>query len=433
MNAIIHLLNEYGYIVLFLSLMLELIILPIPNEALMSYVGVLCYQGKMNLILSIISAGFGGMIGVTVSYWIGYKLGAPFFRKYGHFIHMGPEKMDKMEIWYQKYGKILLIFSYFIPGVRHIASIISGVIKLPFRSFSIFANIGVLLWISTFIWLGNVLGPKYHQYESAITKWLVLGSIVFAFLALIYFIVRTNRVFIKESMFLIFQSVFHKYNSLLKIKFVLLTFLIIFITFFSLMIGIIQDLVSNEFGKFNSIFKTIVFSLINVNYEGLIKFVYFFSSWASLLTISLFTVAAILLNRKNKWLELSFYVSILIATFLFSKGIHWLFNFMFSSIKIAASIPFEQSMLLFSVYGLFYIMLIRHRSNLLFAVGMFIFFIGILTGYSISAVYLFHFTPSDIMIGFVFSAVLVSGSILSMEMFRFLSLIKEGIRLEKIS
>lgn len=88
MNEIIQLLNHYGYIVLFLSLLLELIIVPIPNEALMSYVGVLCYQGKMNIILSILFAGVGGVVGATISYWIGYKLGVPFFRKFGHYFHM---------------------------------------------------------------------------------------------------------------------------------------------------------------------------------------------------------------------------------------------------------------------------------------------------------------------------------------------------------
>ena len=175
MIDVIHLLNQYGYIILFLSLMLELIIIPIPNEALMSYVGVLCFQGKMNLVFSVLIAGTGGIVGASISYWVGYKLGTPFIRKFGHYIHMGPEKLEKMSRWYKKYGKVLLVISFFIPGVRHVASIITGVIKLPYRSFAFFAYIGIFLWVGTFITLGNLLGPTWDRYQGEIKKMAGFG------------------------------------------------------------------------------------------------------------------------------------------------------------------------------------------------------------------------------------------------------------------
>ena len=194
MIDVIHLLNQYGYIILFLSLMLELIIIPIPNEALMSYVGVLCFQGKMNLVFSVLIAGTGGIVGASISYWVGYKLGTPFIRKFGHYIHMGPEKLEKMSRWYKKYGKVLLVISFFIPGVRHVASIITGVIKLPYRSFAFFAYIGIFLWVGTFITLGNLLGPTWDRYQGEIKKWLVLASIIIGLILVIYFVFRKTHV-----------------------------------------------------------------------------------------------------------------------------------------------------------------------------------------------------------------------------------------------
>lgn len=71
--------EHYGYAILFLSLMLELIALPIPGEFLMGYTGVLVFQGKLSWIPGIVIAGIGSCTGMTISYWIGYKLGAPFF------------------------------------------------------------------------------------------------------------------------------------------------------------------------------------------------------------------------------------------------------------------------------------------------------------------------------------------------------------------
>ncbi|GGH73130.1 membrane protein DedA with SNARE-associated domain [Pullulanibacillus pueri] len=424
MHEIIHLLNQYGYIILFLSLMLELIIVPIPNEALMSYVGVLCFQGDMNLVLSILVAGVGGAIGATVSYWVGYKLGAPFFQKFGHYIHMGPDKLEKMSGWYSKYGKVLLIISFFIPGVRHIASIITGVIKLPYRSFAIFGYIGVFLWVGTFIVLGNALGPGWDRYQSEIEKWLVLISIVIGILLVIYFVVRKNRDYIKESLLLLYQATFRKFRSFLKIKFIILFILILFVVFFTLMVGIIQDLIGNEFGHFNIIFKTIVSSMFNEHWQGIMTAFYTLSSWIAFGVIALATVVVIFIHNKNRWLEFLFFISTLLGTFLFSKGIHWLFHFMLNN--ISPDFPNVQAMLLLSIYGFFMIMLIRHTKDFLFATIVFLVYIFILMVYFVSGIYVHDLKPSDLAAGYVFSAVWVTGMVFSLEMFRLLALIKDS-------
>lgn len=432
MNEIMQLLNQYGYIILFLSLMLELIIVPIPNEALMSYVGVLCFQGKMNIVLSIISAGLGGILGATISFWFGYKLGVPFFRKYGHYIHMGPEKIEKMSKWYGKYGKVLLIISFFIPGIRHFASIISGIIKLPFRSFAIFSYIGVFLWVGTFIWLGQVMGPKWDLYQQEIKKWLLLASILFGFLVLVFFVIKANKEAIKESLILIFESGFKRFKSFIKIKLIILTCLVLFVTFFILMVGLIQDKIANEFVKFNNVFKTIVFNLFNPHWHASMNFIYSLSSWKVLGTISLITVLVILVNNKNKWIELIFFLSTLIGIFILSIMIPWVFNYMLGT-NVSQNFPNEKSMLILSILGYFFVMLIRHNKNYLFTIVMFFMFVLVILGYSISSVYLHHLLPSDIAAGFVFSSVWLSGVIFSLEMFRFVSLLKMNMKEAKVS
>lgn len=431
MNEIIQLLNHYGYIVLFLSLLLELIIVPIPNEALMSYVGVLCYQGKMNIILSILFAGVGGVVGATISYWIGYKLGVPFFRKFGHYFHMGPEKMERMSKWYGKYGKVLLIISYFIPGVRHIASIITGVIKLPFVSFCIFSYIGVFLWVGTFIALGNVFGPQWDQYQGEIKKWVVLFSIVIGFFALIYFIFRTNKNYIKESIVLLHQAAFRRFKSFLKIKFLILFIFILFITFFTLMVGLIQDLISNEFGHLNIIVNTLIFTIFNVHWHWIMYSLFSLSSWKVLGSIALITIVVVFINRKNKWLELTFFVSTLIGGVLFSKGIRWIFQYMLSKNNISPDFPNSEAALFVMTFAFFFIMMMRHSRNYFYIGVMFFVFIFILAGYFISGIYVHHLKPSDLLAGYVFSAVWVTGMVFTMEMFRLISLIKSDLTKDK--
>src|SRR4051794_14092996 len=102
-------LNQYGYYVLGIALMLELLALPLPGEVLMTYAGLMVFEGHLNWVVSILTAGIGASIGMTISYWIGYKLGTPFFEKHGAKIHLGPDKLKKTSQWFEHYGNKLLL------------------------------------------------------------------------------------------------------------------------------------------------------------------------------------------------------------------------------------------------------------------------------------------------------------------------------------
>jgi membrane protein DedA with SNARE-associated domain len=65
-----NLMDQYGYYVLGIALMLELLALPLPGEVLMTYTGLMVYQGHLNWVISILTAGMGASIGMTISYWI---------------------------------------------------------------------------------------------------------------------------------------------------------------------------------------------------------------------------------------------------------------------------------------------------------------------------------------------------------------------------
>ncbi|MBB3126761.1 membrane protein DedA with SNARE-associated domain [Paenibacillus rhizosphaerae] len=73
-----NLLEHYGYALICLFLCLEMLALPLPGEMMMSYTGLFVYEGKLNWLLSMASAGAGVLTGVTLSHWIGYRL-TPFY------------------------------------------------------------------------------------------------------------------------------------------------------------------------------------------------------------------------------------------------------------------------------------------------------------------------------------------------------------------
>ncbi len=135
MTAFITWLEQYGYLALFAGLALELMALPLSGEALMSYAGYLVYQHRLSWAICLLASVLGAITGITLSYWLGRLLGAAFFDKYGHYVHLGPENMARTKLWMERYGNILLIVSYFIPGVRHLTGYFSGLTGMTFRKF----------------------------------------------------------------------------------------------------------------------------------------------------------------------------------------------------------------------------------------------------------------------------------------------------------
>ena len=76
-------LEQYGYLTLFIGLLLEYIALPFPGELVMGYSGYLVFQGKLHLLPALLVSWGGTSIGMAVNYAIGRKLGYPFLSKFG--------------------------------------------------------------------------------------------------------------------------------------------------------------------------------------------------------------------------------------------------------------------------------------------------------------------------------------------------------------
>ncbi|MCM3766382.1 DedA family protein [Neobacillus niacini] len=181
------LVQQYGYIGIFLLLILGIVGLPIPDEVLLTYVGYNVYLGRLSLVTSIIVAICGTCIGITVSYQLGKMLGLPFLERFGPKVKIGKKKLDATGNLFSKYGGILLFIGYFIPGIRHITAYIAGIASYRKTYFSLFAYSGAIVWVSVFIGLGNLLGGNWMMVEQFLLQfskalWFILLLIVLTFI-----------------------------------------------------------------------------------------------------------------------------------------------------------------------------------------------------------------------------------------------------------
>lgn len=210
MQSIKLLLEQYGYVVLFLSLLLEFIALPLPGQTLMSYCGYLVYREKLVWGVSILISALGTIVGITISYFIGKTLGITFFKKYGCYVHMGPKTLKKVSNWFEVYGNKLLLVSYFIPGVRHVTGYFYGITNISFKKFSVYAYTGAFLWSFIFITLGKILGDQWDKINALLNHYLVFSSIILVAFILIVFICKYYRVKIKDLICNLINNIFNR-------------------------------------------------------------------------------------------------------------------------------------------------------------------------------------------------------------------------------
>ncbi len=185
--------TEYGYLVLFTGLFLEYIALPFPGETSMAYVGYLSHLGKLNAWLCMLLAFVATTSSISITYWIGHRVGQPFFERYGRRLGLGPDKIKRTEQWFERYGNWLIFIAYFIPGVRHVTGYFSGIIRLPFRIFALYAYTGALFWVVTFVGIGYLFGPAWERLFHLVAKYSV--ALIFAAGAgvCLYFLIKTSR------------------------------------------------------------------------------------------------------------------------------------------------------------------------------------------------------------------------------------------------
>jgi membrane protein DedA with SNARE-associated domain len=185
--------EQNGYFVLFLGLFAESLALPFPGELAMAISGHLTNLGSFNILFIIFYSYFGAIVGTTVTYYLGYKLGTPFFDKYGKFFFMNQERLAKMTKWFDKYGDKLILVSYFIPGLRHFTGYVSGILKVRLRTFFFYNYMGGFLWVMTYVMIGKVFGQKIEQLLHIISQYTTVAIIVLVIGVVIGFLFKQNK------------------------------------------------------------------------------------------------------------------------------------------------------------------------------------------------------------------------------------------------
>lgn len=190
---IIHWIAAHGYGVIFAVFALGIIGLPVPDEWLLAYLGHLIYKGRLLAAPAVAAAFLGSIGGMTLNYGLGRTFGRYLIGKFGTYVRLTPEKMDKVHDWYEHSGRWALLIGYFLPGIRHVSAVVAGSSKMTYGEFAFFAYVGGFIWSSAFISLGYILEGQWERETERIHSILLGCSAVVLVLAVGYIIVIKMR------------------------------------------------------------------------------------------------------------------------------------------------------------------------------------------------------------------------------------------------
>jgi membrane protein DedA with SNARE-associated domain len=185
---VMHFIHQYQYGGVFLLLSLGMVGVPFPDEFIITFCGYQINGGQMALGKVAAAALLGSLAGMQISYWIGRKLGILFLHKIAPYIHLNEARLACVERWFQRYGDKLIVIGYFFPGFRHATAYFSGLSEFPYTRYLLLSGTGAIIWVATFITIGNVFGAKARWIIEQLRGYFIIGGLVlFVIVVVVYF------------------------------------------------------------------------------------------------------------------------------------------------------------------------------------------------------------------------------------------------------
>lgn len=182
-----------GYAGIAVLMAVESSFIPFPSEVVMIPAGYLAAQGEMNLGLVILSGLAGSMIGAYVNYFGALWIGRRFLQRYGRYVLISPETLEKMDRYFIRHGAISTFTGRLIPGVRQLISIPAGLARMDLPLFSLYTALGAGLWGAALAFLGYFIGDNQALISAYLKEITLVAAATVAVIVSVYILKLKSR------------------------------------------------------------------------------------------------------------------------------------------------------------------------------------------------------------------------------------------------
>lgn len=196
-DIIIEIINQFGYLGIFLLITIENIFPPIPSEIILSFGGFMTTFSDMSIWGVTLSATLGSIVGAVVLYIIGRKLTINRIErlidsKFGRILRLKKDDVKRTGRWFKNHGNMAVLLCRFVPIMRSIISLPAGISKMKFGLFLPLTILGTFIWNTALVYLGNIAGSAWEKIVSYVDVYsiVVVGMVGMLFVVLAFFFIR---------------------------------------------------------------------------------------------------------------------------------------------------------------------------------------------------------------------------------------------------
>ena len=155
--------QQWGYWGVVVLMAMESSIIPVPSEIVVPPAAIAATfpDSSMSFWGVVVAGTVGSYLGSCVMYFTALFLGRPFMFRFGKYFFMPPAKLEKAEVFMNKYSTAGIFFARFLPVVRHLISIPAGLVRMNFTAFSLATLIGSAIWCWVLAWFGDKVGSEH--------------------------------------------------------------------------------------------------------------------------------------------------------------------------------------------------------------------------------------------------------------------------------
>ncbi|ATO16655.1 DedA family protein [Micromonospora sp. WMMA2032] len=158
--------DSFGAVGVALLVALESIIPPIPSEIVLAMAGYLSAEGRFNVLLIVLAATVGSLLGALVLYWLGAALGEDRLKRWlDHIPLVDLEDLEKADRWFERHGRWAVLIGRVVPVVRSLVSIPAGANRMPLGEFVLLTTLGSGVWNALIVGAGFTLGSRWKDVD----------------------------------------------------------------------------------------------------------------------------------------------------------------------------------------------------------------------------------------------------------------------------
>jgi len=187
-ELVISFISTAGYPGIFVLMILESALIPIPSEIIMPFSGFLVTSGKFQPIFVILAGSFGNLVGSILTYYLGIRFGREFIIKYGKYIFLKQAHLEFTERLFEKYGNRISFVGRLLPGIRTYISLPAGIGRAKIPAFILYSLAGSIIWNTMLTYAGMQLGSNWQNIDkySIYLDIAAIAAVVFFIVWLIY-------------------------------------------------------------------------------------------------------------------------------------------------------------------------------------------------------------------------------------------------------